>query len=202
MLDSNLITEIAANVKSLKDDILPPIAKDARSASDSSIQLKTLLEATNERVTKLEEEQNDQYEKLDKHSKTITATDKELAGLTRWKTWLASILIPLSLAALGFAGKAIYESATTKATITSNIAHTDEIIDEQQEEIESLKIIHVRDFQSLEQKIDNIPEDVIISTTKKHTDNITFDYIYPNLSKRSKKLLIKLLNEANSAITH
>jgi len=198
---SNLITEIAAGVKALKDDILPPIARDARSASVLSIQLEAHSKSINTRIVNLESERSDRDQKINDNGRSITATEKEVAGLTKWRTYIATILIPLSLAALGFAGKAVSDSATCETTITSEIQYHHKITDRQQKEINSLAATHKEDQRILIRRIDHLPRKMK-SIIVKNNRTTNFTDVYLNLSKKSQRQFKALLEEADVAIMY
>lgn len=125
------ISEIKVGMDIMKNDILPAIANDARTASDTVLILK-------ESNKNNEQEISDNKGKIDTFTKSITKQERDTAGLSKWRTYLATIIIPIALTALGLAGKAIGDAATANAERES-----------QKEDIDDLKKIHREDINDL-----------------------------------------------------
>ena len=107
------VSRIEIGVKTIKDDLLPPVVKDAREAKDACI-------ALNGGIGRAAEEVKTQGERLDTHGLSITEHEQKIAGLGKTKAWTAGIIIPVILAASAFAGKSIWDAALLRSQVTTN----------------------------------------------------------------------------------
>jgi len=194
------VAEITIGVKSITEHILPPIAKDARKASDSVIKLTSWNKEIDNRISKIEngqiihncpyeEEINKHDTRLEDYGKAITAQEKDVAGLSRWRTYIASITIPLALVALSTAGKAIADAATAQAERDAQ----SEITTRHEKEIDALEAARERDRQIITQQIKAIP--IAVKTAVEKSPTIVD--LKVKLTPRSQKRLELLLDEAD-----
>lgn len=121
------VTRIEAGVETIRVDLLPPVAQAASEARDGVIKLDGWTKDLTRRIKVLEttppptpSHECHQDERLDGHDRAISGQEKELAGLTKWRTWLAAILIPLTLTAAGSGAKAINDAATVRTRVDVN----------------------------------------------------------------------------------
>lgn len=198
------VAEITVGVKALKDDILPPIAKDARKASDAVIQLKSWTKDVDNRVKQIEggrvthecinqDEINEHDRKHDAHATAITAQEKDIVGLTRWRAGLAAIMIPLCLFAIGAAAKAIADAATATAERGAQQA----ITTRHEREIDGLETARERDRQAIAKQIKALPsamQNVVVKAEEQRDPSV--GDVRSKLTPRSQRQLKRLLDEA------
>jgi hypothetical protein len=104
---STKLTEVATGVDNLCTTQLPPIAKAAGEARDGVIELRGWQRDTVRRVEVLEACEDEQNGKLDAHSGALTAQEKEVAGLSKWRWWVMGITVTATLFAATLAGRAL-----------------------------------------------------------------------------------------------
>lgn len=102
------LTEVAGGVKAMQETQLPQVAADAKEARDGVIKLTGWNRDIVRRVDSLETSDKEQGDDLDQQRASITAQERELAGLSKWRWWVMGVAVTLGLFAAGMAGRALY----------------------------------------------------------------------------------------------
>jgi len=153
------VTRIEEGVTTIKRDLLPPVTAASAEARDGVIKLEGWSKDLTRRVRTLEttpppspSHECHQDDRLDAHDRAITVQEKEVAGLTKWRTWLAAITIPLLLAAAGTAGKAINDSATTRTVVNSNTKAITNLVDARERDRDAI----IREVRTVPAKVQQV----------------------------------------------
>jgi hypothetical protein len=200
---TSAITGTRENMKAIKDT-LQDVAKDARKASDGVIQLTSWSKDFNRRINSLEQAPtqhclkeaelvehegrlNDSERISRAHGEKITAVEKEQAGLTKWRTWLTTLSATVILAIAGAAGKAIWDTATAKATITQNA-----------EDIKELEKARREDREAIIRAVNGVPSRVqkVILVPSSEPNKVDIVEVNKKLHPYQQRQLKRLLEQA------
>lgn len=184
---------------------LEEVAKDARKASDGVITLTGWSKDITRRVGSLESlpeahclhedilsEHDSRLDNTEKttidHGKAITAHEKEMAGLTTWRTWLTTIAATVIMAVAGAAGKAIWDTATSRATITQNT-----------EDIDELEKARIADRDAIIRAVKAVPTQVeqrIPAAAPSKSNGVDIEEVSSKLRPYQRRQLKQLLEQA------
>jgi septal ring factor EnvC (AmiA/AmiB activator) len=192
------ITQVVTTTKSeirAINRLLPEIAKDARKTSDGLIKIATWSEDVTRRITNLENDKDEQENKLDasnsliaENAKFITSQEKEISGLSKWRTYLLSILIPIALTIGGVIGKAIYDVAQIENTAIENRKD----ISENLKQLKGIEKSRREDRDEIISAVRNVP----YAVDKMSLDReMTIEDAKSRMTYRQKRILTKLLRE-------
>lgn len=187
------VAQIEGGVESIRRDLLPPVAKAAGRARDGVVRLEGSTEELARRVGRLESSPpppHDCHQEsvLRGHGETLTGQEKELAGLTRWRTYLATILVPLLLALLGAGGKAVYDAAMTKA----QVEETSREVQENSATLRKLTVTVTQDRETILQELRAVPAQVEAAR-----EDMTLTETRARLSDSQRRRLDRILREAS-----
>jgi hypothetical protein len=137
---TKIVARMEGKVDTIKDDLLPPVSVAAGEARDGVLVLTNRVEQLEQAPDPVYECTRDEeiaaLEQLaGEHGETLATNDERVAGITKSKSWLARILIPLTLAAAGAAATAIDRSATVRERAATNA----EAIERHEETIKALR---------------------------------------------------------------
>lgn len=152
---SNTLVRVDQNVKSIKNDLLPPLAADTREARDKA----------RAALGKIEEHKAD----TDAHGHPCTEGDRQerqdsaiadmrpkVAGLDKWRWWLMGLVVLGLSSAIGF-------SLATRGVTTENAttigSHTREL-DRHEREIDTLEKAQQADRETYLREVRNLPQKV------------------------------------------
>lgn len=203
---TSAVTGTRENMKAIKDT-LQDVARDARKASDGVIQLTSWSKDFNRRVSNLEqlpsqhclkEAELDEHEgRLNEsertsrvHGEKIIAVEKEQAGLTKWRTWLTTLAATVILAIAGATGKAIWDTATAKATIVQNA-----------EDIKELERARREDREAIIRAVNGVPSRVqkVVLTPSSEPNKVDISEVNKKLQPYQKRQLKRILEQAGIA---
>lgn len=187
------VAQIEGGVESIRRDLLPPVAEAAGRARDGVVRLESNTEELARRVGKLESSPpppHDCYQEdlLRGHGEALTGQEKELAGLTRWRTYLATILVPLLLAILGAGAKAVYDAAMTKA----EVAETSRGVQENTQALRQLSVTVTQDRETILRELREVPAQVEAAR-----EDPTLTETRARLSDSQRRRLDRILREAS-----
>jgi len=201
--DTAVLVEIRTTVKTIMGSLIPPIADNAKRASEGVIQLLERQQATQrqlddqaKRLDRLEaapEEHCLQTIAINEMHHSISALgieagkrEERLDSLGKWRGYLAAILIPISLAAVGAASAAIADSATQR-----------EVMRQHGIQIQTLSNASGSDRQALHDEIKTIPQVVrdIMNDSRNKSKETTLDEAFSKMSMAQQLRLQKLLDE-------
>ena len=194
------------NVKAVRS-ALQDVAKDARRASDGVIQLTGWSKDFDRRVSNLEqlpaqhclkEAELDEHEgRLNEsertsraHGEKLIAVEKEQVGLTKWRTWLTTLAATVILAIAGATGKAIWDTATARATITQNA-----------EDIKELERNRREDREVILRAVNGVPSRVqkVVLTPSLGPNKVDISEVNKKLQPYQKRQLKRILEQAGIA---
>lgn len=184
------IAQIKQGIDSLKNDILPPIARAAEKASKGVIELNVWKDEVGRRITSIEENppihECTSSEQINKNSRDITGHEKEIAGLTKWRSYLATSSVALIICCIGIIANCSSQSsdarvaqATTATKLESNTR-----------EIQALKVSQEAVKQEILQEIRSLAPE----TTDR--DGELVKQIRSKMSPRQQRRLKALLRES------
>lgn len=134
---ANQLTKVASGVDSIKNDLLPPVATASGEARDGMIRLTSASHDLTRRIKNLESRPPpphvcEQAEAIREHSGLITAQERQLAGLTRWRWWAMGAVLTIGLFAAGLAGRALLaqgEAGTDRTELRRDVERHESSID-------------------------------------------------------------------------
>lgn len=137
---SEKLTAVATGVDSIKNDLFPPVVKAAGEARDGVIELKGWNRDISRRVDGLENEpppihECKQERTIRDHNGNITAHEREIAGLSKWRWWLMGIVTVAVISGTSWAISSARDITQVQADVRSN----DRIDIRQEEHIEALE---------------------------------------------------------------
>lgn len=199
-----VLAEIRTTVKTIMSTLIPPIADNAKKASEGVIQLL-------ERQQAVQRQLDDQARRLDRlesapeehcfQTETLKDIQRQMGSfnegaakrqervdsLSKWRGYLAAILIPISLAAVGAASAAIADSATQR-----------EVLRQHSEQIQTLSQSNDADRKALRDEIKTIPQMVrdTMDTHHSKTEGVSLNELFQKMNMSQQLRLQKLLDEA------
>jgi hypothetical protein len=103
------VIRIEGRVKSIQEEQLPPVASAAKEARDGVIVLTEHDKALTERIKSVESKS---FEHDCLKEKEISAHEKEIAGLSKWRWWLMGLIVTAAMIAASWATGSSREMAT------------------------------------------------------------------------------------------
>lgn len=186
------VTRIEERVVSIQKDLLPPVAAASSQARDGVIKLEGYSQDLTRRIRTLENapppvltHECVEDQKLEEHAKAITSQEKELAGLSKWRTWLAAIMLPLVLAAAGAAAKSIADSASLHTVVDSHSKTIDHLVKARERDRDAI----IREVQAVSTKVRQVATEV------REEDGPSVKEVRSRMSSRQKRRLKALMRE-------
>lgn len=145
------VSKIDVSVQSIKEDILPPVAADAKEARDGVLRL-------DGRVNALESSPPPAHEctETDRQARqdaAIGAGEAKVAHNTRLLWWLLGVLLLVGSSAIGFA----MVTGSTAARTAASLEATDETVDRHEGAIKALVEAQARDRETYLREIRALP---------------------------------------------
>jgi len=156
---SNTVVKIESAVETIKDDLLPPVAEAAKVAKEGVIRLEEKQKVNQKRLGALESanpSDHDPCEMVIEHGKAISAQERELAGLSKWRWWLMGIIVTAIVIAGGWATRSSNELTAVRTTATSH----SEALKRHDASIEALEKQRQRDLEKIVEGINAVPTKV------------------------------------------
>jgi hypothetical protein len=155
------VARVETKVDTIKDDLLPPVAKAAGEARDGVLGLSARVETLETAPAPVHPcEKKDEIEALEDstigHGKALATQGEKVGALSRWRTYLAAILVPLTLAAATAGATAIDRSATNRERAASNA----QAIERHEAMIKALERSHAAGRREIIRAVEAVPAKV------------------------------------------
>jgi len=185
LIDSTV--RIEARVSSIADEQLPAVSKAATEARDGVIRLTERDKDSRRRIDALEDAPLPTH-KCDQEG-VISANEREIAGLSKWRWWLMGLLIAASLTGVGAAVTAARDMASlesTDAAIRRDVVRNEK-------HIEIIENAHAKTREELIGEIRKVPNKVQESIPEPNIDDALAN---EPLSERDRAIIRAVLERA------
>lgn len=112
------VTRIETKVDAIKDDVIPPLTQAAGEARDGVLVLAQKQKVNQARLASLEDWKappREPCEMVIAHNGKITAQERELAGLSRWRWYVMGAALSIGLFAASVGGRALWSVSAAEA---------------------------------------------------------------------------------------
>lgn len=194
----NAVVRIETAVSTIKDDLLPPVAKAAQEARDGVLKL-------NGRVTALENTEHEcvDEERQRRQDNDIAETRVKAAGISKLVWWLMGIAIVVGGSAMGFA--MVTRGDTSEArTQLRDLDGIDEKVVEHSVKIQALEKAQAEDRATYLRTVKSIPNEVEQvarnrEPTLEEIEDATDDL---PMTGREREMLKRILTKARARAEH
>lgn len=191
------VVRIEEGVTTIREDLLPPVAEAAGQARDGVIKLEGWSKDLSRRVKALEgapppPHECSQDDRLDAHDRKITGQEKEISGLSKWRTWLAAIAIPVVITLGGAAGKAINDSATTRAAVNTNTKAITTLSEARERDRDAI----IQEVKAVPAKVQQVATEADDERSLRESQDPPLSEIKEQMTERQRRRLEAILREA------
>jgi len=189
---------IEGGVKTIKDDLLPPVATAANKAKEGVIRLTEQQKVNKARLKSLEDKPEPLHEPcemiIDAQTK-ITGQERELAGLSKWRWWLMGILGTAVVLVGGWAYSSAQELTVVRTEATSRAKR----VEAHERQLKALEAQRQRDLEEVVRQIKTVPRAVKESIPERDLADEIDDQ---PLTDREKHLVREILRRAEKRNGH
>lgn len=192
------IARIETTVTTIKDETIPPVASAAQEARDGVLRLQEQQKVNKARLARLEERPEPSHEPCEMvlaHDGALTAQERELAGLSKWRWWVMGVAVTLGLFGAGLAGRALLaqgEASSDRAGQRRDIDRHEDVLKSVQTEARSNRDAILREVRAVPTKVQkSIPEPDLDDALDEH-----------ELTDRERRLVEEILRRAEKRNGH
>jgi len=185
------IARIDAGVTSIKEDLLPPVTKAANEAKVGVVQLRERDKVTRARLKTLETAPPPIHapcELINEASQKVSAQDRDIAGLSKWRWWLMGLIATAVIIGGGWA----VSSASDMATVQTQSTGIRSDVDRHEGSIKAIEAARVEDRDKIISAVRAVPGKVKIP--EPDLDDALDEQ--PELSDRDRALIQSVLDRA------